>query len=339
MTLDPHTRSLAMPRRCGSRLAMTVAGLQKSALELADGGGASARRAAGRSTRAASAATAAASASSRCFFFSCCATPPAARAQLGVGLVVGGEPLEQHDRVRAAASRSSAQRIASRRTAALPSAVASVCSSARTPLTVLGWSRESSSSERSAEPRQAGLSSSSPRRSSSSFARQRNWPIARNATARSRKSSLRAAASSSSRPLARADPRAPARSPPARARRPEPPPPRASCAAPTRAARIAAADRSTSSAVVRKFETEIRIACSPSQSVPPSQHVPSSLHARDRGPRALAVAEAHEHLVQDDVVQHRRAAGLERSANRRALAQHRSTSSAIAVRPSERIAA
>src|SRR5581483_9346212 len=64
-------------------------------------------------------------------------------------------------------------------------------------------SRESSSSERSAEPRTAGLSSSRPRRSSSSFARQRNMPSARNASARSRKSALRAAASSSSSHCAR----------------------------------------------------------------------------------------------------------------------------------------
>src|SRR5262249_30553398 len=46
------------------------------------------------------------------------------------------------------------------------------------------------------------------------------------------------------------------------------------------AARIAAADRSTSSSVVRQLETEMRIACSPSQSVPPSQQVPSSCTSR-----------------------------------------------------------
>ena len=73
----------------------------------------------------------------------------------------GGEPLRR-------------QTTASLRTAALPSEVARLWSSGRTLLTVLGWSRASSSSERRAEPRQAGLSSSSPRRSSSSFARQRN---------------------------------------------------------------------------------------------------------------------------------------------------------------------
>src|SRR6059058_5112297 len=88
--------------------------------------------------------------------------------------------------------------IASRRTAALSSAFASVWRRGRTALIDRGWSRESSSSESSAEPRQAGLWSSRPRRSSSSFARQRNCPIALNATARSRKSELRAASSSSS---------------------------------------------------------------------------------------------------------------------------------------------
>ena len=76
------------------------------------------------------------------------------------------------------------QTSASRRTASLSSAFASSCRSERTSLTGRGWSRESSSSETSAEPRHAGLSSSSPRRSSSSFCRKRNWPIARYATAR-----------------------------------------------------------------------------------------------------------------------------------------------------------
>ncbi len=42
------------------------------------------------------------------------------------------------------------------------------------------------------------------------------------------------------------------------------------------ASRIAAALRSTSSPVVLKLETEIRIAARPCQSVPPSQHVPSA---------------------------------------------------------------
>ena len=41
-----------------------------------------------------------------------------------------------------------------------------------------GMVARGSSSEISAEPRQAGLSSSSPRRSSSVFWRKRNWPIA-----------------------------------------------------------------------------------------------------------------------------------------------------------------
>jgi hypothetical protein len=54
-----------------------------------------------------------------------------------------------------------------------------VWSNERSALTGAGPSRESSSSESSAEPRAAGLWSSSPRRSSSSFWRYRNWPIAR----------------------------------------------------------------------------------------------------------------------------------------------------------------
>ena len=42
------------------------------------------------------------------------------------------------------------------------------------------------------------------------------------------------------------------------------------------ASRIAPAERSTSSSLVRQFETEIRIAALPCQTVPESQHVPSS---------------------------------------------------------------
>jgi hypothetical protein len=57
--------------------------------------------------------------------------------------------------------------------------LASECSSGRAELIAPGLLRESSSREISAEPRQAGLSSSSPRLSSSSFWRKRNWPIAR----------------------------------------------------------------------------------------------------------------------------------------------------------------
>ena len=68
---------------------------------------------------------------------------------------------------------------ASRRTASFPSRVNSSCSSGRTSLTTPGWSRDSCSSESSAEPRTAGLSSSRPRRSSSIFVRNRNCPIAR----------------------------------------------------------------------------------------------------------------------------------------------------------------
>ena len=87
---------------------------------------------------------------------------------------------------RGAASRSSGRRS---RAAAPPGCrrrVASRCSTERRELTAPGASRESSSSEISAEPRHAGLSSSSPRASSSIFWRKRNWPTARYATARSR---------------------------------------------------------------------------------------------------------------------------------------------------------
>ena len=66
---------------------------------------------------------------------------------------------------------------------------------------------------------------------------------------------------------------------------------------------MAPADRPTSSAVVRKLETEIRIAARPCQSVAPSQQVPSSCTRRTTSRVALVVAEADEDLVQDDLVQ------------------------------------
>ena len=69
-------------------------------------------------------------------------------------------------------------------------------------------------------------------------------------------------------------------------------------------ASIAAAERSTSSGVVAQFETEIRSARRPRHSVALAQHVPSSLDPRgDAIGRLVAVAEAHEHLVEDDVVE------------------------------------
>src|SRR4249919_1203340 len=78
------------------------------------------------------------------------------------------------------------QMTASRRTAALGSRAASSCNRGRNALTSPGWSRDSASSAIRAEPRAAGLSSSSPRRSSSRFWRKRNWAIARYACARTR---------------------------------------------------------------------------------------------------------------------------------------------------------
>ena len=80
---------------------------------------------------------------------------------------------------RAAAEPFFRQTIASRRTARFGSFVASSCSIARMLFTSPGWSRERPSSAISAEPRAAGLSSWSPRRTSSSFWRNRNCAIAR----------------------------------------------------------------------------------------------------------------------------------------------------------------
>ena len=78
------------------------------------------------------------------------------------------------------------QTIASRRTAEFGSRMASSLSSGRYGLTSPGWSEESVVSAISADPRAAALSSSSPRRSSSSFWRKRNCPTARNAWPRIR---------------------------------------------------------------------------------------------------------------------------------------------------------
>ena len=69
------------------------------------------------------------------------------------------------------------QTIASRRTATFGSRAASSWSSGRYALTSPGCVRERPSSAISAEPRTAGLSSSKPRRSSSSFWRKRNCAI------------------------------------------------------------------------------------------------------------------------------------------------------------------
>ena len=80
----------------------------------------------------------------------------------------------------------------------------------------------------------------------------------------------------------------------------------------------------------------------PCQTVPPSQAVAVLLHARDHLARQrVVVAEAHEHLVEADLVQHLDTvlAPRSRSAIAGASAQQRSTSAAAPRRPSERSAA
>ena len=107
------------------------------------------------------------------------------------------------------------------------------------------------------------------------------------------------------------------------------------------ASRIAPAERSTSSSLVRQFETEIRIAALPCQTVPESQHVPSSctpftVASRQR----VVVAEADEHLVEHDLVQDLDAGlGAEQLREARAWSQQRSTIAAMPSLPSARIAA
>ena len=112
-----------------------------------------------------------------------------------VVLAERGEDLDRRAVGRAVAQRDDA----SRRTASLPSLGDDLVQERPDAVDHASGGRdESFSSESSAEPRQAGLASSSPRRSSSIFWRKRNCAIARYATARSRKSCERAAASSSS---------------------------------------------------------------------------------------------------------------------------------------------
>ena len=70
------------------------------------------------------------------------------------------------------------------------------------------------------------------------------------------------------------------------------------------AARIAAHERSTSLIVVAQLETEMRIARRPRQAVGPVQQVPSACTAATTASVArVVVAEAHEDLVEHDVVE------------------------------------
>ena len=97
-------------------------------------------------------------------------------AQVAVHPVVVGKPVSAVQACRGWESRCAGKRTARRRTAWLSSADTSLCSSGRTALMPPGASRDRSSSDTSADPRHAGLSSSSPRRSSSIFCRKRKSP-------------------------------------------------------------------------------------------------------------------------------------------------------------------
>ena len=69
-----------------------------------------------------------------------------------------------------------------------------------------------------------------------------------------------------------------------------------------------------------QFDTETRISRRPCHVVPPSQQVPFALHALDDPVGARVAAEADQHLVEDDVVDHLGATGLEPVGE--ALGQH-----------------
>ena len=111
-------------------------------------------------------------------------------------------------------------------------------------------------------------------------------------------------------------------------------------AVPPATRRMAATDRSTSASVVDQLDTEIRISRRPRQEVPPSQQVPSRCTPSIDRIGAGVGAEPDQHLVEHDVVDApRRRRPRSPSANRRASAQQRSTSSATPSEPSSRSAA
>ena len=100
--------------------------------------------------------------------------------------------------------------------------------------------------------------------------------------------------------------------------------------------------------VVDQFETEMRIAARPVASgVPPSQHVPSSCTRRDHRVRGgVVVPNAHEHLVEHHLVEHRDAGlgrqplgdpgGQRGSSARRARRRRRARGGAAPPRPGRR---
>src|SRR4051794_31556788 len=105
------------------------------------------------------------------------------------------------------------------------------------------------------------------------------------------------------------------------------------------AARMESTALSTSRSVARQFETEIRIACSPSQSVPLSQHVPScctrAITSRVCSPSPNRTSTWLRTTSLSTVAPPASSA----AAKRRAFEQHRSIISAMPLRPSERMAA
>src|SRR5262249_2237438 len=105
------------------------------------------------------------------------------------------------------------------------------------------------------------------------------------------------------------------------------------------AARTAAAERSTSSRVVRQFETEMRIACSPCQSVPPSQQVPSSCTRRITSAVRSPSSKRTSTWLSTTSLRIVAPPSSSSLAKSRACSQLRSTISATPLRPRERSAA
>ena len=107
----------------------------------------------------------------------------------------------------------------------------------------------------------------------------------------------------------------------------------------------AATERSTSSALVDQFDTEIRTAARPFHFVPLIQQVPVVLQAFEHSvsmPVLVAIRrmEADEHLVEHYLVEHLDSVGSGQLIGKAASqAQQRSTISAMPLRPSARIAA
>ncbi len=307
-TLDPHTATAAVAT-LGIGWMMAVSGLQKSALELKkQAPHLPVLRAADHRARLLDLRLAF---FARLLLLQLLRDAAGGAAKLGIGLVVCGEAFEQDDRVplgRAvleAEDREPAHRRVPIRGGDRVQERTHAVDRARVIAREQLERKERRAASRPGSGRRARGAAAPPSHASGT---------ARSpGTRRHAHGSRRSVPRSRGRPAtSSADLRAPARSLPARARLPEPRPPRASCVH-----RRGREDCSDGPIDVLERRAEVRdrdahrVLAAPVGAAEPAR--PVALHALDHGPRRLAVAEAHEHLVQDDVVEDRCAAGLERS--------------------------